>query len=979
MAEHALGGAVHRVTQRLTTERYRALNDRQLLERFLHQHDEPAFAALVRRHQRSVYAALNRVLSDPDDLEDAFQATFLVLVRKAPSVRWQDGLGTWLYAVAHRVAVSARVAVRTRLHHEEQAAGQAETTAAPPDLSCREACDLVHQELERLPERLRVPLLLCYLEGKSRDEAAAQLGVSIGVIKGRLERGRNLLRQRLVKRGVPLTAGLLVALAHSSARASSPYLIQATVAAVSGPSARVAALANGVSATMILNKLKLVLGLLLLAGMLGALASQLGAARPALEGPSEAKRPQAAPKAPDADVNLPANDEVTGRVLDEAGKPIAGGQLSLWSGSWGTTSTGASTGSNSTTTTLIGRDRVSKVKARSAGETGKDGRFRVKLSRDDLDRRVKLIVRTKAHGVDWLELYNRPAGEVTFRLGADVPIQGRIVDLEGQAVVGAVVTVEVVTKSVNGDLTTLINSYKNIGRGVGGGSAGGGGSGSSWSPGPLVSLPPEALALPTSVTTDKTGRFRLEGIGRERLVRLDIVARGMARQSAAVVTRPGFKKGSGPLLGPSFDLPLAPGKEVVGVVKEKDTGRPVAGSEVTLGGGRVRVHTDERGAFRLEGLTKRPMYRVWVRGPGHFGMMREAKDTAGRDPIRVEIEVQRGIHVEGRLLDGGTGKPIAGFVQYAISPENPAVNEFPFETRLGLGSEKVRPDGKFRIMAIPGPGYLAVRAAENRFARMVPEGWTGSVVASVPGQLQPHYYHATVPINLDEKKPASLKCDIRLDPGLSKSGSIVDPDGKPVSDVLVFGLTAVPETAPSFLPVRVRSHESHFRQKGSTFTVIGLGPKQPRHLVFVHPQKKLGKVLLVRGDEKGPLAVKLEPLGAVSGRIRTEEGKVEAGRRVILEPPRLLPFFKDYPIDLLLHTHTGGWGSPQVTAWLPKPTRTDEEGRFRVDGLVPGLRYALGVVTSVDVAVRLSHVHWNVTVEAGKTRDLGDLPRVKRP
>src|SRR4051794_5998953 len=105
MAEHALGGMVRRVASRLTAQRYQDLSDRQLLEGFLHEQDEGAFEALVRRHQRRVHAALTRVLSDPADVDDAFQATFLVLVRKASSVRWQEGLGTWLYAVAHRVAV----------------------------------------------------------------------------------------------------------------------------------------------------------------------------------------------------------------------------------------------------------------------------------------------------------------------------------------------------------------------------------------------------------------------------------------------------------------------------------------------------------------------------------------------------------------------------------------------------------------------------------------------------------------------------------------------------------------------------------------------------------------------------------------------------------------------------------------------------------------------------------------------------------
>src|SRR5919205_1342269 len=118
MTQQALGGAVRSVRARLAAEQHRDLTDRQLLERFLHQHDESAFTALVKRHERRVCAALAKVLHDPADVEDAFQATFLVLVRKAASVRWQAGLGTWLYAVAHRVAVHARSQARTRAVRE---------------------------------------------------------------------------------------------------------------------------------------------------------------------------------------------------------------------------------------------------------------------------------------------------------------------------------------------------------------------------------------------------------------------------------------------------------------------------------------------------------------------------------------------------------------------------------------------------------------------------------------------------------------------------------------------------------------------------------------------------------------------------------------------------------------------------------------------------------------------------------------------
>src|SRR5262249_2168620 len=256
-------------------------------------------------------------------------------------------------------------------------------------------------------------------------------GVSGGTIKGRLERGRNLLRQRLVRRGVPLTAGLLVALAHSTARAVSPALIQATVAAVSEPSARVAALVRGVTTTMILSKVKLGLGLLLLAGVIAALGSRLPASAPATD-TREEERPPPARAAGDA--KAPADQAVvSGRVLDESGRPVAGAKLSLWSG---------------------------KGKIRPAGATGTDGNFRVPLGK--ADPKAKVSVQCTGQGLDWIDLAGRPAGDVTLRLGTDVPIQGRVLDLEGRPVAGARVAVVDVHKSSEGNLDAYLEAMKNI-------------------------------------------------------------------------------------------------------------------------------------------------------------------------------------------------------------------------------------------------------------------------------------------------------------------------------------------------------------------------------------------------------------------------------------------------------------------------------------------------------------------------------------
>ncbi len=920
MAETTLAGAVRQVRSRLAAQQHRELDDRQLLERFLQLHDESAFAALVKRHERLVCGALTKVLTDPADVEDAFQATFLVLVRKARSIRWQQGLGTWLYAVAHRVAVHARGQARKRSRHEERAASRVEQPAPSPDVSLREACDLVHEELERLPEALRAPVLWCYLEGKSRDEVAEQLGVTVGTVKGRLERGRNLLRERLLRRGVPLTVGLLVALTHSAARASSPALIQAAVAAASGPSARVAALAQGVSTTMVLSKFKLALGMALIVGALGALLGSGGEpARVSARSEPAAGEPAKA-------------GEVAGRVIDDKGEPLAGATVTLW---------------------------VNAKTNRKVGETGADGRFRFVPNKDE--QAGKLIAQAKGLGADWASLRDRAPGEITLRLEEDVPIQGRVLNLEGRPIEGVTVKVQEAMRSRTADLTPYLDAYKKINSGV--------------AIPRLVTLPPEALGLPKTVTTGKDGRFRLAGAGRERAVSLYIQGRGVETQWFTAITRPGMKGKTGYFRGPEFDVLVGPGKALTGVVKEKESGKPVAGARVTCGTGEAT--TDGQGRYRIEGLTKRSDYIAFVQGPRHFSTMAQLKDTPGLDTMTADFEVLAGVYVEGVLREKGTGKPVSGQINYYIASDNPHLKSYTFPQGVGMRGGSAGEDGKFRVLVIPGRGWLAATADKNVYTRGTPDDWDGKLIMATPNALFPYYYHAIKDIDIDPAKTQGARCDLEVDRGITKTGSMVDPDGKPVSDVIVFGLTAVPDPGARTFPRQPRHGEPPpERVKGSTFTAVGLNPKQPRYLVFLQPEKKLGKVQLVRGDEAGELVVKLEPLGAVTGVARTNDGKPAADKHVLVMGSQAFVSYKDLPIDLLANQREQR-RMGRLIRWLPEGVKTDAEGKFRVEGLLPGLKYTLWV--SDDASRQRPPSHWQdgVTAESGQVKDLGEVKRAR--
>src|SRR5271170_4507596 len=176
-------------------------SDGQLLERFLARRDENAFDALVRRHGPMVLGVCRRVLRNSHDAEDAFQATFLVLVRKAASIALRDLLANWLYGVAHQTALKARATAARRKQRERQVAEMPETAVAKENL-WQDLQPLLDEALSRLPDKYRRVIVLCDLEGKTRKEAAQQLVCPEGTVAGRLARARAMLARRLAQRGV---------------------------------------------------------------------------------------------------------------------------------------------------------------------------------------------------------------------------------------------------------------------------------------------------------------------------------------------------------------------------------------------------------------------------------------------------------------------------------------------------------------------------------------------------------------------------------------------------------------------------------------------------------------------------------------------------------------------------------------------------------------------------------------------------------
>ncbi len=253
--------------------------DQDLLARFVAAGDEGAFAALVRRHGPLVRGLCRRLLGDCGRAEDAFQATFLVLARKAASVRRRESVGSWLYGVARRVAHKAQRSDARRRRHERRAA-EGRPRQDTPDHGWADLLAVLDEELARLPERARAPLLLCYLEGHTQDEAARHLGWSVGTLRRRLTWGRDLLRLRLTRRGATLSAGLFAAfLAPRGATAAVPTGLAgdtaraaAAFAAGRAPASAAAALARGALSSGLPRPLAAVAVVLLALGAVTAAA-----------------------------------------------------------------------------------------------------------------------------------------------------------------------------------------------------------------------------------------------------------------------------------------------------------------------------------------------------------------------------------------------------------------------------------------------------------------------------------------------------------------------------------------------------------------------------------------------------------------------------------------------------------------------------------------------------------------------------------
>jgi protocatechuate 3,4-dioxygenase beta subunit len=722
---------------------------------------------------------------------------------------------------------------------------------------------------------------------------------------------------------------------------------------------------------MISTKLK-VLAVLLLA-MAGALAAGAGVVGrrettpPPNSGPAGSAQPprkgSQSAAAEKAGQQRPASARpraehpvvVSGRVLGPDGKPVAGARL-YW-------------------LRVKGEPRSEEdIEFLQRGTSDAQGRFRLELPPSDVRPGFNppLVAAADGYGVDGAEL---PRGggpaELTLRLVKDQPIRGRIINTEGRPVAGARVAVDGLFASAEERLDDFLTAWKREWR-------------LAWQRTSKHLFLPHGRVL--SAATDKDGRFRISGAGAERVATLRVKGPGIAQAELYVLTRPGFDPGpynravlegippelripgQPPLLyGPTLDYVAKATRIIEGTVREAGSGKPVAGVGIFAGAGYtnfVRAVSDRQGRYQLVGLPKMKSYLLnTYTGENSSWLPQGARvqDTEGMQPLHVDFELTKGVVLTGRLIDRSTGKGVRGGIRFVPLPDNKYFGRKGHDSyrynRLMTGTDT---EGRFRLSVIPGSGVLlaqvfgldekhigGVPVKPYKRATLGPAdrkrvSLTSDNTFTAAGNALEFLDSENACKVLDLAPDAgTITCDLFLDRGQTLTVQIQDSAGKPLPGALVSGMTA---SGPTTFPLREAS-----------CTVYALDPEKPRQLVFFHPGRKLAGQLTVRGDEKESPAVGLLPTGAVTGRVLDADGQLVAGAE----------------IDLSLPGETAQELYRQLNQ-RREAVRTDRDGGFRLEGLVPGLKFGLSIRQGRTFLVGEPRIGLK-EVGAGKTLDLGDI------
>jgi RNA polymerase sigma factor (sigma-70 family) len=886
------------------------LTDRELLSCYANRDSttaQQAFEIIVGRHGPMVLGVCRRVLQDEHVAEDAFQATFLVLATKARAIRNRNALGPWLHGVAARISRRAMILAYRRRERPLGPREMAPCTARGSEIELVELRSVLDEELDRLPAAYRRAIVLCYLQGKSQEDAARELGWTKGTVSGRLARAKDLLRARLTRRGfAPFMVPLASLFAPQSAEAVVPAsLVSGAVRQATGvllsraetlaaPGA-VVALARGALRAMQLSKLKLAALALVFLGFIAGSAGLLARSRAMTKQgprPSPARVQSGLESRDEGAARSVAPDRiiVIGSVLAPDGKPISGAQVAVVARPQ---PQARDPGNQPDRNRVLGSARADV-----------EGRFRVDFPRPTSDPDVlALVVGAPGWALGGKDLdpdVLSPDDKII--LEPERVLRGRLIDLQGRPIRGS---------------TVRVSWYNTLAYDAAG----------------------DAPPWPGPATTNEEGRFTLGGLGLGATVMLEAGSDRHARQTFRIDPRDSARTGE-------TTLTLSLAQVIEARVTRAADGKPVPGASVSVlslsrsnrpppaQSREASARTNEHGLVQLN-----PSFgdSFWITASPpatepYLSQRLNLNWPRGAPRQTVELKLKRGVSVSGTITEEASGMPLAGalVVYFQTWRNNPHFRGFeaaPGEVVTGQG-------GKFQMVVPAGPGHLLVQAPTHDYLHLTTnnlELGTGGL----PNRLM--YPDALAHLDL---KPDEMSHEVtmRLRRGVTVFGRVIGPDGTPIARASALGRSYLPIMGMRSFLGAFNGIVSEIKVLGGRLEIPGCDPEKPYTFYLIDREHHLGATVELTGKSarKGPAVVPLQECGTARVRYVDSQGKPIAGHQpdnlvLVITPGTDWPERDRTMADTVYQVN--------LDPVRLRGSRTGADGRVTIVSLIPGATY----------------------------------------
>jgi hypothetical protein len=582
----------------------------------------------------------------------------------------------------------------------------------------------------------------------------------------------------------------------------------------------------------------------------------------------------------------------------------------------------------------------------------------------DIYKKTQIGASLTGFGPAWVMYGGIDASQpLKLRLVEDLPLRGRVIDLEGHPIAGTSVKVSAARAANGDDLSEWFAGVK-AGEDI-------------WTAQRRIpqSAEPRVIGTPTAVTTDVEGRFEIHGLGRERVVTLTFVGEQIAYREAQAATRDmetlrqnsGFEEQTDTkdsVFGATITFNAEPARAVEGIVKDAQTGELLPGVSVESRMltsypygkyGVLKATTDDKGRFRLIGMPKGAKNQLRF-APGeqlpYFERDVDVPDPDGLGPVPMEVELHRGIWITGRVTDRATGAPVPTvrmfYLPYLANEYAQRTPEFHSNGFVDGDARATRfqskADGTYRIVGLPGRAIVGAESILKSYRHGVgyadvtgpkhQEGVWGGRFDTYHNPMKPGLEW---PNMMKEINPPAdtgpVTVDFALDPGQSVRIHVQDPEGKPIAGLDVHGI----------------SRDRVDKTEDAELTVTNLGPDEERPILLRHVERHIGRVVRIGPADiaAGEITVQLQPEGYVVGRLLDEDGEPFSGAAVEAS------------------------GVPFAYATRLDTVGADAEGRFRAV-LIPGCPYSLKAVPHRRGILYVSFES-DLAIEPGETKDLGTL------